>query len=109
MYAEDDFRELGCEVTVATEEGSYGAKGFVTDALPHQAPHVLACAPQGMLRAVVARSTGRVQVSLEAHMGCGFGACLGCTVQTVRGLERVCVEGPVFDSTEVIFDGEAQQ
>ncbi|WP_216380030.1 dihydroorotate dehydrogenase electron transfer subunit [Arcanobacterium phocae] len=106
VYAEQDFRELGCDVSVATEDGSYGVAGFVTAAMPDDASHVLACGPEGMLRSVVARSRGRVQVSLEAHMGCGFGACLGCTVQTVRGLERVCVEGPVFDSTDVIFDGE---
>ncbi|USR78780.1 dihydroorotate dehydrogenase electron transfer subunit [Arcanobacterium pinnipediorum] len=105
-YSIEEFRQLGCEVSVATEDGSMGSAGYVTAVLPPQTEQVLACGPQGMLKSVVAQASGRIQVSLEAHMGCGFGACLGCTVHTVRGLERVCLEGPVFESTDVIFAKE---
>ncbi|QRV01520.1 dihydroorotate dehydrogenase electron transfer subunit [Arcanobacterium phocisimile] len=105
-YSIDEFEKLGCDVSVATEDGSLGTAGYVTAVLPTDAEQVLACGPHGMLTSVVALATGRVQVSLEAHMGCGFGACLGCTVHTVRGLERVCLEGPVFESTDVLFDKE---
>lgn len=111
VYFDAEFAALGCQVTVATED----ATGFVTDALPATAEHVYACGPNGMLRSVknwaktATNAEGerpRIQLSLEAHMGCGFGACLGCTIPTVRGLERVCLEGPVFCGDDVLIDDE---
>ncbi|XCB29654.1 dihydroorotate dehydrogenase electron transfer subunit [Arcanobacterium hippocoleae] len=119
VYFEKEFGEIGCAVTIATEDGSYGRPGFVTSALPGEVRNVYACGPGGMLQAVKSwaalqkngdfeNGKPQIQLSLEAHMGCGFGACLGCTVRTVRGLERVCLEGPVFNCEDVIFaDGEA--
>jgi dihydroorotate dehydrogenase electron transfer subunit len=104
----DDFRGLG-EVRVATEDGSVGTRGTAVDILPPDGT-VYACGPEGMLRAVKAHSAGRrVYLSLEARMGCGFGACLGCTVERAVPPEadpylryvRVCVEGPVFPAEAV--------
>lgn len=102
VYAADEFAALGCDVSVTTEDGSFGVRGYVTAALPQDTRQVLACGPEGMLRSLKAQVSGHLQVSLESHMGCGFGACLGCSVPTVRGLERVCVEGPVSDGADVL-------
>ncbi|WP_353066289.1 hypothetical protein [Arcanobacterium hippocoleae] len=116
VYFAAEFAELGATVTVTTEDGSFGVPGYATSILPQYAQNVFACGPLGMLQVVqkwaahaatVALQTAmpkpKVQLSLEAHMGCGFGACLGCTIHTVRGLERVCLEGPVFESKDVYF------
>ena len=101
----DEFRALGLRVHLATEDGSLGVKGFVTDAIRAGAPaadYVFACGPMPMLRAVHAlpRLAGG-QYSFEARMGCGFGACVGCTIQTKGGPRRVCKEGPVFFQEEI--------
>lgn len=100
------FAALGLEVRVATEDGSLGAKGFVTDvlnALP-DCRYVLACGPTPMLRAVhgLPHITGG-QFSFEARMACGFGACVGCTIETKRGLRRVCKDGPVFRKEDILW------
>ncbi len=95
----DAFRALGCRVDVATEDGSAGVRGFVTDALAlhPDVRYVFACGPMPMLAALAkSPQVADGQFSLEARMGCGFGACVGCTVETVGGPARVCVEGPVF-------------
>lgn len=95
----ESFAALGCDVFVATEDGSLGMKGFVTDCIRHvrQADYVFACGPTPMLKAVHAMPQLRDgQFSLEARMGCGFGACVGCTIQTRDGPMRVCRDGPVF-------------
>lgn len=102
----DEFAALGLEVLTASEDGSLGAKGFVTDvlkALPGRA-YVLACGPTPMLRAVHAlpQLTGG-QFSFEARMACGFGACVGCTIQTKKGLRRVCKDGPVFHKEDILW------
>ena len=105
FYA-DAFASLGCDVRVATEDGSLGRRGFVTDAL-RDLPgplYVFACGPMPMLRAVAALpGLSGGQFSLEARMGCGFGACMGCTIQTARGPARVCREGPVFQKEELAW------
>ena len=101
----DEFRSLGCRVAVATEDGSLGHRGFVTEPLRPLAAsgaYVFACGPLPMLRAVHALpGLSGGQYSLEARMGCGFGACVGCTIETRGGPRRVCREGPVFLQEEL--------
>ena len=100
-FCEAEFQALGVETIVATADGSYGVRGFVTDALPEQFDTLCACGPLPMLRALCARTGRPGQLSLEARMGCGFGACMGCTIDTVNGPKRVCREGPVFRREEL--------
>jgi len=110
----NDFKRLGCEVKVATDDGSQGFHGRVTDMLEHFLSSVLcplsssiyACGPKPMLKAVanIANERGLpAQLSLEEHMSCGIGACLGCAVKTKEGLKRVCKEGPVFSAQDLIW------
>ena len=102
----EEFAALGAKVLPATEDGSLGVRGFVTDVLKElsECRCVLACGPTPMLRAVHAlpQVTGG-QFSFEARMACGFGACVGCTIQTANGLRRVCKDGPVFRKEEIIW------
>jgi len=106
FYAED-FAALGCRVFVATEDGSLGTKGFVTDLVRRFLPecdYAFACGPTAMLRAAAGLEQLRGgQFSLEARMGCGFGACMGCTVETKSGPRRVCADGPVFRKEELTW------
>ena len=95
------FEALGVPVTVTTADGSAGVKGFVTAAMPEGA-YVCACGPEPMLRAVHAAASGG-QFSFEARMGCGFGACMGCTCQTVAGPKRICKEGPVLRKEDILW------
>ena len=100
-YYLDEFARY-CDVTVATDDGSLGIKGNAVSAardIPHD--RFYACGPAVMLRA--ANVLGEGQISLEARMGCGFGACMGCSIKTTSGYARVCKEGPVFDAAEVIW------
>ena len=106
VFYTDEFAALDCEMAIATEDGSKGEKGFVTDIL-RQYPdcdYVYCCGPLPMLRAVHALShwTGG-QFSFEARMGCGFGACMGCSIPTANGYRRVCKEGPVFQREEIVW------
>ena len=101
LFCEAEFQALGVEAIVATADGSYGVRGFVTDALPEQFDTLCACGPLPMLRALCAKTGRPGQLSLEARMGCGFGACMGCTIDTVNGPKRVCREGPVFRREEL--------
>lgn len=103
VFAVEDFKRLGCEVTVCTADGSLGVKGFVTDAIEAQAPYYYACGPLPMLKALVSKIGTNGQVSMEERMGCGFGICVGCSMQTKNGIKRVCKEGPVFDAEEIIW------
>ena len=106
FYA-DAFEKLGCRVAVATEDGSAGTRGFVTDVLAaNPSPvYAYACGPLPMLRAVARLpQVADGQFSLEARMGCGFGACMGCTVATADGPKRVCREGPVFAKGEIAWN-----
>lgn len=102
----EEFAALGLEVQAATEDGSFGAKGFVTDVLSSfpEEVYVLSCGPTAMLRAV--HSHPRVcggQFSFEARMACGFGACVGCSIPTKNGPRRVCKDGPVFRKEEILW------
>ena len=99
IFCDMDFAALGVPVTVTTADGSAGVKGFVTDALETGA-YVCACGPEPMLRAVHGRASGG-QFSFEARMGCGFGACMGCTCETVAGYKRICRDGPVLAYDEI--------
>lgn len=131
VLCEDDFRRLGCEVKISTEGGSYGHKGLVTELLKTflQTPNsklrtiIYACGPKPMLKEVadIANKNNILcQVSLEEHMACGLGACLGCAVKTVTSLSRaesrdnqlrvtsfiyrrVCKDGPVFNAREIFW------
>lgn len=96
VFYEQAFRDLGCEVQVTTVDGSYGQKGFVTDVLDGSQSYYYTCGPLPMIKAVLQRLGTHGQVSMEERMGCGFGACMGCTIQTTNGYKRVCKEGPVF-------------
>ncbi len=103
VFGEEAFRALSCRVTVTTADGSYGTNGFVTDALPDTYSYFYACGPEPMLRAVYRAAKTSGQFSLEERMGCGFGACMGCSIQTVSGPKRVCREGPVFAKEEILW------
>lgn len=108
VFYADAFAALGCGVQVATEDGSAGIKGFVTDALRQtEYDYYYTCGPGAMLRAVYMLGTQKGaegQLSFEERMGCGFGACMGCSCHTLVGAKRVCVDGPVFQSGEVLFE-----
>ena len=103
VFYEKQFEELGAKVIVTTADGSYGTKGFVTDALRKiDYDYSFACGPMPMLKAV--HALGREgQLSLEARMGCGFGVCMGCSMEMNSGMKRVCKDGPVFNSEEVLL------
>lgn len=98
-----EFRALGVETVVATADGSAGVRGFVTDALPEAYDSFCACGPLPMLRAVCERTKTDGQLSFEARMGCGFGACMGCVIETRSGPKRVCRDGPVLRKEEVLW------
>lgn len=103
IFYEDAFRALGVEVMVTTVDGSRGIKGFVTDAMTIPYTYFYTCGPGPMLRAIDRVATTSGQFSLEERMGCGFGACMGCTIETKVGPRRVCKDGPVFYREEVIL------
>ena len=103
VFYEDEFRALGAETVITTADGSCGVHGLVTDALPDGCGVYYACGPTAMLRAVNDALDIPGFVSLEARMGCGFGACMGCSIETASGMQRVCREGPVFDRREIVW------
>jgi len=97
-FFEEEFQALGAETAVTTADGSYGIRGFVTDAMKGlDFTSFYACGPAPMFRAILRATDRPGQLSLEARMGCGFGACMGCTIETVNGPKRICKDGPVFD------------
>ncbi len=104
VFYEEEFRALGCDVTVATADGSHGKKGFVTDALPAEYTYFYTCGPEPMLRAVYRATTTEGQLSFEERMGCGFGACMGCSCKTVTGYKRICKDGPVLRKEEILWE-----
>ena len=105
VFYEDEFRALGCDVAVTTVDGSYGTKGFVTDALSgFDFTYLYACGPEPMLRALYRAAKVGGQFSFERRMGCGFGACMGCTCKTVAGNKRICREGPVLTRGEILWE-----
>lgn len=105
-FYEEEFRALGCRVTVATADGSHGVRGFVTTAIAERHPdfdYFYACGPLPMLRALAEAVEQDGQLSFEERMGCGFGACMGCSCKTKYGNKRICKEGPVLEKGEVIW------
>ena len=106
VFSEEDFRSAGCEVTVTTADGSCGVKGFVTDALPEDYSYFYTCGPEPMLKAVYRKTKTSGQFSFEERMGCGFGACMGCSCRTVTGYKRICREGPVLEKEEILWAKE---
>ncbi len=103
VFYEEEFRALGCDVTVTTVDGSHGIKGFVTNALDGKQSYYYTCGPLPMIKALLQAAGTNGEVSMEERMGCGFGACMGCTIQTTQGPKRVCKEGPVFPANELIL------
>ena len=103
IFYEDQFRKLGIETVVTTVDGSYGQKGFVTDALPGTYDYFCACGPLPMLKAVYNASSTSGLLSFEERMGCGFGACMGCSCKTKYGNKRICKDGPVLEKEEIIW------
>ena len=101
VFGMTDFRRIGCAVTVTTVDGSYGTKGFVTDAMPEDYSYFYTCGPEPMLKAVYRKTTTSGQFSFEERMGCGFGACMGCSCKTITGYKRICREGPVLEKEEI--------
>lgn len=104
-FYEEEFRALGCEVLISTVDGSWGRKGFVTDLVAETAcTYAFCCGPEPMLRAVwnLPQLTGG-QFSFEERMGCGFGACMGCTCRTKYGAKRICKDGPVLLREEIAW------
>ena len=105
IFYEAEFQALGCTVAVTTVDGSYGVKGFVTDALKEMHySHFCACGPEPMLKALYKASATSGQMSFEERMGCGFGACMGCSCKTLTGNKRICKEGPVMKKEEILWD-----
>ena len=104
IFYEDEFKALGCDVTVTTVDGSYGVKGFVTDALPENYTYFYTCGPEPMLKAVYRATKTSGQMSFEERMGCGFGACMGCSCKTLTGYKRICKEGPVMKKEEILWE-----
>lgn len=103
VFYEEEFRALGCDVTVTTVDGSHGVKGFVTNALNGKQSYYYTCGPLPMIKALLQAAGTNGEVSMEERMGCGFGACMGCTIQTTKGPKRVCKEGPVFAAEELVL------
>ncbi len=100
-----EFKALGADVTVTTADGSFGTQGFVTDALQNmQYSYFYACGPEPMLKAVYKTAVTSGQLSFEKRMGCGFGACMGCSCKTITGYKRICKEGPVMEKEELIWE-----
>lgn len=104
VFYENEFKALGCDVTVTTVDGSYGKKGFVTDALPENYSYFYCCGPEPMLKAVFKAAKTSGQLSFEERMGCGFGACMGCSCKTVTGYKRICKDGPVLKKEEILWE-----
>ena len=104
IFCEEDFKALGADVFVTTVDGSYGIKGFVTDAMKDiDYSYFYTCGPEPMLKAIFKASATSGQFSFEERMGCGFGACMGCSCKTVTGYKRICKDGPVLKKEEILW------
>ena len=104
VFYENEFKALGCKVSVTTVDGSYGIKGFVTDAYPENYSYFYTCGPEPMLKAIYKTSVTSGQMSFEERMGCGFGACMGCSCKTITGYKRICKDGPVMKKEEILWE-----
>jgi dihydroorotate dehydrogenase electron transfer subunit len=113
ILCQEEFNKIGCVVKAATDDGSEGFKGYVSDLLNEElstidsgVSTIYACGPRPMLREVSRIShkyNVQAQISLEEHMACGIGACLGCVIETKQGLQRICKEGPVFNAEQIVW------
>ena len=104
IFYEQQFKDLGCNVTVTTADGSYGVKGFVTDAYPADYSYFYTCGPEPMLKAIYKTAKTEGQMSFEERLGCGFGACMGCSCKTITGYKRICKDGPVMKKEEILWE-----
>ena len=105
VFYEDKFKALGADVYVTTVDGSYGTRGFVTDVMDGiEYTHFYTCGPEPMLKAVYSKSTTGGSFSFEERMGCGFGACMGCSCKTITGYKRICKEGPVMQKEDILWE-----
>ena len=105
VFYENEFRALGATVSVTTVDGSYGTRGFVTDVMKDtDYTYFFTCGPEPMLKAVYKTSVTGGQFSFEERMGCGFGACMGCSCKTITGYKRICKEGPVMKKEEILWE-----
>lgn len=104
VFYENEFKALDCNVTVTTADGTYGTKGFVTDAMPESYTYFCCCGPEPMLKAVYKATNTSGQFSFEERMGCGFGACMGCSCKTITGYKRICKDGPVMKKEEILWE-----
>ena len=105
VFYEREFKSVGAEVYVTTVDGSYGTKGFVTDAAKNlKYSYFYTCGPEPMLKAVYSSLSTSGQFSFEERMGCGFGACMGCSCKTITGYKRICKEGPVLEKEEILWE-----
>ena len=104
IFYENEFKALGCDVTVTTADGSYGVRGFVTNAMDVDYTHVCTCGPEPMLKAVYKACATDGQFSFEERMGCGFGACMGCSCKTITGYKRICKEGPIMRKGDILWE-----
>ena len=105
IFYEEEFKAIGARVLVATADGSYGVRGFVTNAMEGlDYTHFYTCGPEPMLKAVCKATATSGQLSFEERMGCGFGACMGCSCKTLTGNKRICKEGPVMKKEEIIWE-----
>ena len=101
---EEEFKKLGASVTVCTADGSYGFKGFVTDAMAGMDySYFYTCGPEAMFKAIFKSAKSEGEFSFEARMGCGFGACMGCSCETIYGAKRICKDGPVLKKEEILW------
>lgn len=105
VFYELEFKALGCHVIVTTADGSYGTKGFATTPLSNlDYTYFYTCGPEPMLKAVWSATRTSGQMSFEARMGCGFGACMGCSCKTLTGYKRICKDGPVMKKEEILWE-----
>lgn len=105
VFYEEEFKALGCTVSVTTVDGTCGIKGYVTEAMKNKDyTYFCACGPEAMLKAVYTESNTSGQLSFEERMGCGFGACMGCSCKTLTGNKRICKDGPILVKEEILWN-----
>ncbi len=105
IFYEQEFKDLGCDVLVTTVDGSYGTKGFVTSVMENiDYSYFYTCGPEPMLKAIYKASKTSGELSFEQRMGCGFGACMGCSCKTITGYKRICKDGPVMKKEEILWE-----
>ena len=104
VFGQAAFEIMGVNTIVTTADGTFGTKGFVTDAMPEDYSYFYTCGPEPMLKAVYRKTKTSGQFSFEERMGCGFGACMGCSCKTITGNKRICREGPVLEKEEILWE-----